>query len=261
LAASKTYTYPQFKEVSPFLYENPNYNEFGNPELRPAENVNVDLKFEHYFVGDGLIAISGFYKRINESINRILVNSAALEYSFVNTGDANVMGAEVEFRRKLVNLSKLKSNTYLSSGVNVSYLHADQSVENDPTSKVQFIPTSDHTGLEGASPLLINADITFNKISNKGNKITSALVLNYFSDRIAALGTAGQQNIIEKGIPTLDLISRIEVSRRLNINVSFRNLLNPEYQLTKEIGNTGVNDLILTYKKGITSSIEIAYRF
>lgn len=260
-SASQTYTFPQFKEVAPFLYENPNYNDFGNPALRPSENLNFDLKFEHYFVGDGLVAVTGFYKQIKGAINRILVNSAALEYSFVNTGDATVFGGEVEFRKRLINLSRSNENTYLTTGVNISYLYADQSVRNDPSSSVQFDPSSPSTGLEGASPLLINADITFNKITNSGNRITSALVFNYFSERIAAIGTAGQENVMERGIPTIDWISKIDINSRLSVDVGVRNLLNPEYRLTKEIGNTGVDDLILSYKRGVISSIGFSYRF
>ena len=260
-SASKTYTFPQFKELAPFLYEAVNFNSFGNPDLKPAENLNADLKFEHYFSDGGLIAVTGYYKYIANSINVIQVNSASLEYSYLNTGDAFVVGGELEVRKKLYNLSRANQNTYLSSGVNLSYLYAEQSVQSSQSSKVQFIPTYNTTGLEGASPMLLNADLTFTKVGNTGNRFTTAAVLSYFSKRIAALGTAGQANIMERGIPTFDVISKLELGNHMSLSLNFKNLLNPEYRQTKEVLSTGKQDVILSYRQGVTSSIWFSYKF
>lgn len=257
LAGSKTYTYPQFKEVAPFLYEDVNENVFGNTELRPAENLNLDLRYEHYFVGDGLIAITGFYKHITDAINMVQVNSAALEYSYLNTGDANVIGAELEIKRNIVNFS---TQSYLSGGLNVSYLYSNQQLKNDPDSKVQFIPTHDESALEGAAPWLVGADLTYNYETEK-SKISSGLVLSYFSKRIYSLGVTGQDNIYERGIPKLDWISKIGLSSKFTLNINIRNMLNPEYRLTKQVLPDGKTDLIRSYTRGVSSSIGFTYKF
>lgn len=259
-SASRTFTFPQFKEAAPFLYEDVSQNTFGNPDLIPAQNLNLDLKFEHYFSGGGLIAFSGYYKYIKGSINRILANSAALEMSYFNTGDANVVGAELEFRKKLIDFRKLNPSS-VSTGMNVAYLYAVQELINNPESGVQFTPTDKRSGLEGASPLLINTDLTFTQTGRKGNKSTAAVVLNYFSSRIYSLGVSGQNNVYERGVPTLDFISKFELSEKLTLSVSFKNLLNPQYRLTKEILTTGVDDVLSVYKRGVTSSVGFAYKF
>ncbi|MDH4058207.1 MAG: TonB-dependent receptor, partial [Cyclobacteriaceae bacterium] len=260
-SSSRTFTFPQFKEVAPFLYEDVNENTFGNPDLVPAQNFNLDLKYEHYFSDGGLIAFSGYYKYIKGSINRILANSAALEMSYFNTGDASVVGAEFEFRNTLFNLSRLSEGSSLNTGVNLAYLYATQNLENNPNSGVQFSPTNPTSGLEGASPFLINADLTFLKEGTRGRMITSAVVLSYFSSRIYSLGVSGQNNVIERGVPTLDFISKISLSNHFSINLNFKNLLNPQYRLTKEIQNTGVDDVLSVYKRGVISSIGFTYKF
>jgi outer membrane receptor protein involved in Fe transport len=257
LSASRTYTYPQFKEVAPFLYEDVNENVFGNPELRPAANLNIDLKFERYFSGNGLFAIAGFYKHITHAINMAQVNSAALEFSYLNTGNARVLGGEIEFKSTVLNFS---STSFLSVGINVSYLYATQQLKNDPTSSIQFTPTHNKSALEGAAPLLLGADLTFNKETDKG-KITSALVFAYFSDRIYSLGVNGQDNIYERGIPKLDWISKVSLTNKLTLDVNVRNILNPEYRLTKQVLPDGKTDLIRSYTRGVSGSIGFSYRF
>ena len=44
LGVSKTYTLPQAKEISPYRYVGVNFNSQGNPNLKPSDNYNLDLK-------------------------------------------------------------------------------------------------------------------------------------------------------------------------------------------------------------------------
>lgn len=43
LGASKTYTLPQAKEISPYRYVGVNFNSQGNPNLKPSDHYNLDL--------------------------------------------------------------------------------------------------------------------------------------------------------------------------------------------------------------------------
>ena len=46
LGASKTYTLPQAKEISPYRYVGVNFNSQGNPNLKPSDHYNLDLKWD-----------------------------------------------------------------------------------------------------------------------------------------------------------------------------------------------------------------------
>ncbi len=262
LASSKSYTMPQFKEVAPFYYEDVNVSSFGNPKLLPAENFNVDLRYEHYFKNKELIAVTVFYKRIKNAINRVQVASAANELSYVNTGNADAAGVELEVRKGLYTITnKNDKNTSLDVGLNVSYLYSKQDLKDVPTDDLAFQPTNKTSALEGASPWLVNSDITFNTQGQKGRSLTTALVFNFFSDRIYSIGApVGNQHIYENGIPRLDFISKIGLSEKFSLSLNVRNILNPNYRLTKKV-DSGANEIISDYRKGLTTSLGFTYKF
>lgn len=258
-AASMSYTLPQFKEVAPFKYSDINFSSQGNPDLKPSENFNADIKWEFYPESDELIAITGFYKHIKNPIARSEIPSGGNTLTYLNTGSsARGIGVELEVRKNIYKIEapEVGKETVLSGGVNVSYLNSEQKLEN---SLPQF--TNDSDMLQGASPVLVNADLTFRK-TNENFGMTTSAVFNYFSDRIYSVGTRGFENIIEKGIPTLDLISQFSFGKSFALNLKARNLLNPDFQLTRESAkNANPETTLSTYKLGLDFSIGFTYKF
>ncbi|MDN3596200.1 TonB-dependent receptor [Zunongwangia endophytica] len=254
LTGSKTYTYPQFKEVAPFLYENVNFSSFGNPDLEASDNYNLDLKYEFYFGGNQIISLTGFYKKIIDPINRVQVNSAANQLSYINSGEeADVAGAELEVRKTIFNLESSENRKHeLAFGLNTSYLYSRQDLSNRNTN---FTNSEDE--LEGASPWVLNTDLTYNYDSTNFN-LMSSVVLNYFSDRIYSLGVQQQGNIVETGIPTLDFIAKGTISKHWGVSAKVQNILDPEFQLTQDDINGGTN-VINNFNKGIVFSLGLSY--
>lgn len=278
LAGSRTYILPQFKEVAPFLYEDITFNSFGNPNLLTADNYNLDLKYEYYFSAGEIFALSGFYKNIKNAINRIEVNSAAGELSYVNTGDSNIAGIELELRKNILNIPN-DSNTEktLTFGLNVSYLYSNQKLEDVPNDNLTVRFTNKEDELEGSSPLILGSDLTLN-LKKKNSGITSSVVFNYNSKSIFSLGTggddanpgSGQNNIMLAAIPTLDFINKIAINENLGIKINIKNILDPEYKLTQAVNNMGVPNATLpdgqdvpieTYKRGVNFSVGVSYSF
>ena len=60
LGASKTYTLPQAKEISPYRYVGVNFNSQGNANLKPSDNYNVDLKWDFNPTPTELISLQLF---------------------------------------------------------------------------------------------------------------------------------------------------------------------------------------------------------
>lgn len=278
LAGSKTYTLPQFKEVAPFLYEDISFNSFGNPYLLTADNYNLDLKYEYYFSRSEIVAVTGFYKNIKNAINRIEVNSAAGELSYVNTGDADIAGIELELRKDILKLSNDSgSERSLTFGLNASYLYSNQKLEDVPTDNLTVRFTNKEDKLEGSSPFILGSDLTLNLKKNKSG-ITSSVVFNYNSKSIYSLGTggddanpgSGKNNIMLSAIPTLDFINKIAINENFGIKLNIKNILDPEHKLTQEVNNIGVPNATLpngkevpveTYKRGIVFSVGASYSF
>ena len=76
LGVSKTYTLPQAKEISPYRYVGVNFNSQGNPNLKPSDHYNLDLKWDFNPTPTELISLTAFYKLIKNPISRIEVASA-----------------------------------------------------------------------------------------------------------------------------------------------------------------------------------------
>ncbi len=259
-AASKTYTLPQFIEKAPFRFEVIGESTVGNPFLKPSENYNFDLKWEMFPNKDELFSITGFGKYINNPISKARLNSALNDNTFVNAGEsAIVIGGEFEMRKNIWTVDDKKS---LSGGINFTFMYSEQKLstekvatDTNKTISVSFNDTKD--GLQGASPLLINADITY-KIEGKSFNPTLSLVGNYFHDRIYSLGNIQSGgNVVERGIPTLNFISSATLGKNLNISLTVKNILDSKIERYQE--NADGNFTNYSYKMGLDFSIGIKY--
>lgn len=230
-----------------------NFSEFGNPDLIPSTDINFDLKYDWYIGSGELFSIGGFYKNIQDPINRIRVASAANEFSYVNTGTAFATGAELEFRKNIIKTESEIRNNNLSFGLNASYLYSEQKLVDTDKDRLTVLFTNSKSKLEGATPLLINSDLSYN-FKTEQNALTSTIVFNYFYDKVYSIGTSDNQNIIEKTVPTLDFINKFTLKeKKLTMNLGLKNILNPKFRLTQETtnGTTTTESVVQSYRKGM----------
>jgi hypothetical protein len=252
--ASRTYTLPQDKEISPFIYIGIDGNDNGNPDLEYSTNYNFDLKWDFYISRSELLSVNAFYKYILNPIARVDQGNSAMLRTFDNVSDhATAAGIELEFRKQLMSLA---DKHRINFGLNASYIYTR--VDLDP---VFFVQNTTST-LEGAAPYILNADITYN-LSTKRVNMTSALVVNYLSDKVHTIGTRGFNNLIEEDITTLDFVTTLEINKRLGFNIKARNLLNPEYKLTRKAAtDTDIPSVVIrSYKRGVVFDFGITYKF
>ena len=265
LAGSKTITLPEFKELAPFEYVSPTgIVTKGNPTLQPSTNYNVDLKWELYPSAKELISVTSFYKKIEDPINLSQTRGSSGSFSYSNTGEkASVVGVEFETRVELISneTSELKFN------VNATKMWFKQDLLKDYQYKGK---TS--ADLQGASSFILNAALNFSTTSEK--ELSATLAANYSSDKVFALGAPEDfsnslklynDEIIEKGFTSLDLVVNKKLSEKLSIKLTGKNLLNPTIKQTQKIQNlitaNETNEVISSYKKGNTVSLSVKYTF
>jgi len=256
LGASKTYTLPQAKEISPYRYVGVNFNSQGNPNLKPSDHYNLDLKWDFNPTPTELISLTAFYKLIKNPISRIEVASAGGYLSYENIADkATVAGVEVEIRKNL--FVRPVSNAAhgmnkLSLGLNGSYIYTN--------AKMPLATVTTGSQLEGAAPWIVNFDLSHN--FTKGERsFVNTLVLNYVSDKIYTIGTQGYQDMMEQGVLTLDFVSQAKLNKHLSFNLKARNLLNPSYKLSRKANENGEKVILNDYKKGINISLGVSCTF
>ncbi len=268
-SASQTVSIPEFKEVAPFVYENISTKIGGNPDLLDkgfSKIFNLDLKYEWFYSKSEIFSLGVFAKEINDPVNLVVGADATGTQRFFRTGDkATVYGVELEVRKDI--LKNADDNTVLSAGLNATYMHTEQDLYSQIDGDfydVSFEKTKDE--LQGASPLLINADISFSPKFEKYEP-TANLVFSYFSDRIDALGSGQLGNIVEKSVPTLDFIWKNNIKKNFEVNLSIKNLLNPTIKYVREttLGDIVVNSAngngISNYKRGMDIGLQLKYNF
>lgn len=274
-SASRTVSNPEFKEVAPFVYENVIDRIGGNPDLLndPAFStiVNLDLKYEWFINSGEIFSIALFNKTINDPVNLVSANDATGTQRFFRTGDrADVFGIELEVRKGLI--KDEDENNILAAGMNVTYTSTTQDLKTvSGTFSTNFNRDSDE--LQGASPVLINADVSYSPTFGEYKPVAN-LVFSYFSDRIDALGSGQLGNIIEKGVPTLDFVWKNEINKNFEINASVKNILDPRIERVREnvsfdptlASDLGVNPnlsefALSSFRRGVNASIQFKYKF
>ncbi|MDR1671314.1 MAG: TonB-dependent receptor [Alistipes sp.] len=257
LGASRSYTLPQSKEISPFQYVNIGFVSEGNPALRPSDNYNVDLKWDWYPSSSELISLGIFYKHITDPIGRVDIGGSAGKLGYNNIARcADIAGVELEVRKNIFNVSSTSGpfrGNRLTVGLNASYIHSDLEfdVMNTPVRK---------TRLEGASPFMLNGDVSYNHI--RGIKaLNVSLVVNWRGSQIHTLGTRNYKDIIEEGVTTLSLVTSLKVNNFLTLKLKAGNLLDPTHSLTREYRTRPGKLVLEEYRKGIDVGVGMSFDF
>lgn len=257
---SSTVSNPEFKEVAPFVYEDVTQRIGGNPDLLsdPAFSriYNIDVKYEWFMERGEIFSVGAFAKAINNPVNLVVANDATGTQRFFRTGDrADVLGFELEARKGL--LVDAEEENILSAGFNATYTYTTQDLK---SSQGIFSTTFDRDSdqLQGASPLLLNADLSYSPSFREYKPVVN-IVFSYFSDRIDALGSGQLGNIIEKGVPTVDFIWKNTINENFEINASVKNLLNPTIDRVREID--GGDIALSSYKRGLNLGLQFKYKF
>ncbi len=264
-AASKSITLPLFTETAPFLDEDVNEFTIGNPDLENSDNYNVDIKYELFPRSGEVLSFTAFGKYLDRPIEKIRIASANNNNSFVNSDNAKILGAEIEYKQKLNNLFTSEEDegtlSNLSLGLNATFMYTQVVI--DPSVTVlnaSIAPTNLKRKLQGASPYLFNADINYSKEFEKHN-ITATLDYNLFGDRIYSAGGNGVGDIFEKGFSTLNFNFKDTINEHWEIGLSAKNILNPSIERYQNQESINQELTVSSYKIGANLSLGFTYKF
>mgnify|MGYP000149832849 CR=1 FL=1 len=203
MGASKTYTLPQAKEISPYRYVGVNFNSQGNPNLKPSDNYNFDLKWDFNPSPTELVSLTAFYKHIKDPISRIEVASAGGYLSYENISDrATVAGVEVEIRKNLFVCplsSAANGMNKLSFGLNGSYIYTN--------AKMPLATVTTGSQLEGAAPWIANFDLSHH-FTRDERSFVNTLVLNYVIDDKTISFTLQDKNVAFLDYMTIGILPK-----------------------------------------------------
>lgn len=267
--ASKTLTRPKFNEVAPFQYVLyfAGLKAQGNSNLINGENYNLDFRYERYGKRGEMFTLGAFYKYLDNPIEQTMLATASGQLmSFANANFANVAGAEIELLRNLsflVRNDSLKEKSFLNDinlGFNATYMYSSVSID---STNGGAINTNNERPLEGASPFLINFDLSYQKTIGENDDKKSyvvGLAYNVFGPRLFAVGSNGIGDQYEMPVSTLNLITKITFKDTYTFGFSAKNLLNPTINIlqTDQV-NLGNRINVSSFKRGIDLSLSFSY--
>ena len=264
-SGSKTISRPGFREMAPFEYTEffAGTKNVGNPNLINGTNYNADVRFERFAKTGELFSVGAFGKILQDPIEKVALASASGQLqSFRNTGRGEVFGVELEYIKNLGGLFRSDSISVwndLSIGINAtalsSKINLTDQVGSDGASQVS---TNTERPLQGASPYLINADLSYRRAFSDNLSGVVTLAYNVYGRRVFAAGENGLGDQYEQALHSLNLVLRADVGDKWSLNMRGSNLLNAEYRIEQETPEGTA--LINAYRTGVGVSFGASYR-
>lgn len=267
-AFSRTISRPLFVESAPFRYNNmaATAERQGNAYLENGSNYNLDLKYEIYPGAGELMAVSLFGKYLQNPIEMMQVVSSESLFTFVNTDNAVVAGAELEVSRNLSSLlvddRPVFQNTSL--GLNATYMYSKIKFTQDKVDLLSqqgnpVAPTNRERALFGASPYILNADLSYK--AKWGGRAETVFTTTYsvFGKRLFVAGSQGAGDIYEMPVQTLNLVANTKLKGKFGLDLSIQNLLNPKAKFQQEFAENNLE--FSSIRRGVNYSLSLNYLF
>ena len=229
LRAALTWSYgrPNFSDLVPFdnIDLNSRRIERGNPNLLPAQSMNIDLMFERYLSNVGIISGGLFYKSIadfevdqsfrldSSNFEQFVTDPTLLNFRFdqKQNGDAaTVYGAELNIQTQLDFLPGVLSGI----GVYLNYSYVYSRAKLNDGREIRLPNQTDHFG---------NFALTYDL---KG--FTGRASLNYIGGVILSISdeVGGELDRYREGRYQLDISASQQITKRISAFVEFLNVTN-----------------------------------
>jgi TonB-dependent receptor len=275
--ASKTIGRPQFRELAPQSYTDPDSNRtfIGNPYLVDTEILNIDARYEWYFARQQYVTAGLFYKKLDKPVESIITDVGnQRQQSFLNAPQATIFGAEVEFKKYFEFIDA--SSPFIANKrwlVQANYTWSDSSVQVDATDTVLSLGGAgtpeqasffiqDGSRMQGQSEHVANVQLGWEDDTARSQ---ATIIVNYVSERITArgAGAAGSRepDYIQNPGVFLDFVYRKDftaMDRDFGFAFELRNLLQTGFDEYQELGN---KILINSYDLGYSASVSLTARF
>ena len=249
-SASRTITRPSFIEMAPFLYQE-SYGSAqirGNADLMNGYNYNVDLRYEFFKdKSNDMLAVTLYYKYLDDPIERIQqFAGGSLQHSFRNAEDGLAAGVELEMRKSIT-----KDLRFTFNG---SYMYTNVKLPEDGAY------TNSERALQGASPYLLNADLSYTPTFKNDRRLFLTLVYNLQGERIQSVGVAGMGDVKQVPLHTLDFIGNYQFNSRWSLKLQLKNLLNSKIEFEQELPLANKVQKVECYKEGIGFDLSVALK-
>ena len=187
-------------------------------------------------------------KYLDEPIERVqMLAGGAAVHTFRNADKGMAAGVEIELRKTLVRDLRL--------GINGTYMYTNVKL---PESGVY---TNKERALQGASPYLLNADLTWTPRFGGERQLNLALLYNLQGPRIQAVGISGLGDVTQRPVHTLNFSAAYRFSARAELKMQLTDLLNRALVFEQEVPQTNRTVVVERYRRGTGFEIGLNLKF
>ncbi|MCS7049109.1 MAG: TonB-dependent receptor [Verrucomicrobiae bacterium] len=254
---SRTIARPTFRELAPVrTFEFLGADQFvGNPDLVISQIENYDLRLEWFRRPGDLVAISAFYKKIEDPIELIsfIVGGGSRFAQPVNYPEGWVKGIEFEVRQRLDILAPWLAD--FTIGGNLALISSEVTLPEEEQAGLQAIGiNATSRAMLGQPNYLANANIVYD---NPRTGTAIGLFYNLSGEKLIvgqALATNYNPDVFELPVESLDLSVEQKIGKHWRITFRAKNLTDP---LIREVYRASwTSDITRSaYRRGIDFSL------
>ncbi|MCK7596726.1 TonB-dependent receptor [Microbulbifer sp. CAU 1566] len=247
--ASKTAVRPDLREITDAIYIDPITDEQikGNPNARPSEITNFDIRAEWFFDEGDSLTLSAYYKDIVDPIEFFEAGSSDTNVAreIINAESGEITGMEIEGLKNLGFMGSFMESFFLQGNVTVQETELVAGIEADA-------PTNPVREMTGASEYVVNGMLGFD---SPDGMHSATLGYNVFGDRLYLAGRNGAPDAFEKPFHSLDLTYSWYPTQEITVKAKMQNILDEAI----EIERSGV--IVFEEKPGQTFALSAQYQF
>ncbi|MEG2513816.1 MAG: TonB-dependent receptor, partial [Bacteroidaceae bacterium] len=165
-----------------------------------------------------------------------------------NADNGLASGFEIEFRKEII-------KDLLRIGMNASYMYTNVVLPENGG-----VYTDSQRALQGASPYLVNADVSYTP-QLKNSRLALSLLYNLQGSRIQTVGIYGVGNIVQSPLHALDFIANCQFNQHWSVKLQVKDLLNSTVRFTQEVKKTGEEIEVEAFQPGIGGQLSVTYQF
>ncbi|WP_323844150.1 TonB-dependent receptor domain-containing protein [Microbulbifer magnicolonia] len=247
--ASKTAVRPDLREITDAFYIDPITDEqvMGNPNVRPSEINNYDLRAEWFFDSGDSLTVSAFYKDIIDPIEFFEAASSDTNVAreIINAEAGEITGIEIEGMKNLGFMGGTMDSFFVQGNVTLQESELVAGNEADA-------PTNPVREMTGASEYVVNMLLGFD--SPDGNH-SATLGYNVFGERLYLAGRNLAPDAFEQPFHSLDLTYSWYPTEEITVKAKMQNLLDEAVEIERD----GV--IVFEEKPGSSFALSAQYQF
>lgn len=247
--ASKTAVRPDLREITDAIYIDPITDEQikGNPDARPSEITNFDVRAEWFFDNGDNLTLSAYYKDITDPIEFFELGSSDTNVAreIINAESGEITGLEIEGLKTLGFVGETMDSFFVQGNITLQDSELVAGTEADA-------PTNPMREMTGASEYVVNMLVGFD--SPDGNH-SATLGYNVFGERLYLAGRNGAPDAFEQPFHSLDLTYSWYPTQEVTVKAKVQNLLDEAVEIERQ----GVT--VFEEAPGSSFSLSAQYQF